>query len=155
VVRPLLRTAVLCLALCAACAAARPQSDPGPRPAATREHMRKLIGGLFDAPQVTLEGRSFSLFVLPPSWVQEKLGGGALQIDGDDRSISFCTTGAPPGEVTVVGSEIRFGGHTFTVTRIPGEYLVDGVGVTLRGTVARERVFHCVSDGVYWAERPF
>ena len=153
-VRPLLRTAVLCLALCAACASARAPSEPAPPSSTTRERMQKLLGGLFNAPEVTLEGRSFSLFVLPPSSAEELRGVAALQIDGDDRSISFCTTGAPPGEVTVVGSEIRFGGHTFTVTRIPGEYLVDGLVVTLRGTT-RERVFHCVSDGCYWAARQF
>ncbi len=47
----------------------------------------------------------------------------------------------------VVGAEIRFGGHTFAVTKVPGVYVIDGLQVKFEGTATRDRIAHGVCDG--------
>jgi hypothetical protein len=97
-----------------------------------------------------IEDRPFMLYVgqireeYPPGsgqWKTYRI----LCINGDDRSISYYSATGPYIPV-VQGRDIKFGGHTFTLTPTPGEYLSDGKLIKLSSGA---RQIHVFSDGEY------
>lgn len=135
----------IALVMCSCTPPTKDDGMPRAQPGTDFQEMRVVRNEV-----VSVRGRPFWLNVIEAPDPLTHAVSRSLSISGDDRLVGF---GADAGEqdFRVSANDIAFGGHSFTVTATPGDYLLDGKPVTLKGLLSHRRR-HSVVNGTYLGE---